>query len=764
MNKYHLIWKQRRQGLNFLKPAACKMIRFPFFNICILTICLFLCVLPLCADTTPHLLIPRFHEPISIDGYLDEKSWKSALKVDDFYTYYPLDGNPAQQKTVGFMGYDDHAIYVAFICFDDNPEKIRASITRRDEILDDDHIVLFLDTQNQGKESYEFLVNPYGIQGDGIYVDMVLQDFTPDYIFRSQGHKFQKGFIVEVEIPFKSLRFPNSSELTFGMAIMRSIKNIDTELIWPKISRNSTTFVPQFAKIGGIKGVQPSNNIEILPELTSQKHDRRLADNDFTKNPFKFQGGVNLKYGPLPGIVFDMAVNPDFSQIEADADKIEVNRRFPLQYDEKRPFFLEGTNIFQTPINAVYTRRIVDPIAGLKFTGSGSGFEIGLLQAIDTYYGSETYLRDISQYQYLFDPEFSQDEFLKQYQNKNSLHSILRIKKNIFDYAHIGGLVTDKRFGDTYNGTYGIDGTFLIGGQYSLSFQALHSQTKDFFDLSVRSGAGYYANLFRGSRTFNFQLFYNDIAPDFEAANGFIERTDYREGGLQIWYDIRKSESFFSLIQPAFYFTRMYDYSGRKIESYLAPSITLEARGRNAFTFGYYRQFEEYAGSDFTKNWYYLAFSNKTFSWLFFDISSRFGDGIFYEALYYGLEPFLGYNRYLRMNLELRPLRNWILEFRIQNYLFEGKYQAQNYRTNQDIYRFKTTYQFTRDLALRFILEHNDYYQDFDINVLFSYQPFPGTVVFAGYNNKLDKLVSSQDKYDRLEQTIFFKISYLFRI
>ncbi len=287
------------------------------FDLILTCIVLFYSVLPSHADDSPHLLIPRFSESVSIDGNLKEEVWKSALQIDDFYTYYPLDGKPAESKTVAFFGYDDHALYVAFICFDDNPDKIRASITRRDEILDDDHVVLFLDTQNLGKESYEFLVNPYGIQGDGIYIDMVMQDFTPDYIFQSQGHKFQKGYIVELEIPFKSIRFPNTSELTFGVSIMRSIKHLDTELIWPKISRDATTFIPQFAKLGGIKGVQPSKNIEILPEITSQKHDTRLAEDIYTQNPVEFSGGLNLKYGPVPGVIFDMTFNPDFSQIEA---------------------------------------------------------------------------------------------------------------------------------------------------------------------------------------------------------------------------------------------------------------------------------------------------------------------------------------------------------------------------------------------------------------------------------------------------------------
>ena len=229
----------------------------------------------------------------------------------------------------------------------------------------------------------------------------------------------------------------------------------------------------------------------------------------------------------------------------------------------------------------LYTRRIVDPIAGLKFTGKSSGYEIGILQGVDEYYGSEEYLQETAQFN---DPEIDDSAFIEKYRNRKSIHSVVRVKKNLANYSHIGAIFSDFRHYDTYSTTYGIDGSFLMFDEYFLTFQALNSNTQDYFNSTAVQAPALHFNLFRGSRTFNFQVSYNDIYPDFEVANGFLERKDYREGSAQMWYDIRQSESFFGLIQPSVYYTQMYNHDGRKIESFLGPSLTLEAKGNNTLT------------------------------------------------------------------------------------------------------------------------------------------------------------------------------------
>jgi len=724
-------------------------------------ILLIICTSIVLAEETTSIEISKFLHPITIDGYLDEIDWKNSARIQEFYAFRPVDGKPADEQTAVLLGYSENSLYIALICFDPNPSQIRASITKRDEIFDDDFVILYLDTFNDGKYAYQIAVNPYGIQADGIVIEAVGEDFNPDFVFYSNGRRFKKGYILEIEIPFKSLRFPIQHRLIWGMSVLRRINHLDKDIIWPAISRNLATFVPQFGKITGLSNISPGNNIELLPEITSNQQGN-LVNNKFSEGPIEYDAGVNLKYGITSNFTFDLAYNPDFSQIEADADKIDVNRRYPLYYDEKRPFFLEGTNIFYTPINAVYTRNLVDPIVGLKATGQIGDYSVGILGGIDPYYGTSEYLADISKYQHYYDPGFNQNDFINSFKNKDSYHGVFRLKKNIWDYSSIGVLATDKEQGDVYSRTIGVDGRFIIASQYVLSFQALHSLSKNYFDTKQKENPAYKASLYKGSRTFSYQLFYTDIYPDFEAANGFLERTDIREFGAYLWYDFLSDKSFFKMIRPNIYSYRTYNHENQQIEQMISPALTFELRGQTECSLSYIRMMEEFYGSNFNKNQYMLSFTNKTFSWLFLNVEAIAGDGIFYDGpYYYSIPPFLGFVHNIVSGLELKPTSQWSTEFKVSNYMFKGRYNSNKYRVKQDIYRIKSTYQFTRSLFLRAIAEHNTYYKEVEVNVLLSYQFIPGTVFFLGYNDYF--VENSSKNYHRYARGFFTKFSYLFR-
>jgi len=716
---------------------------------------LFLIVNCLADDTAFNLYISKFTDPIHIDGVLDELSWKNAAQIKNFYGFQPVDGEPATEQTAVLLGHSESSFYAAFVCFDPMPNNIRSSITQRDDIFDDDFVILYLDTFNDSKTAYQFAFNPHGIQADGIYIEAVGEDFNPDFIFYSEGRRFKRGYIIEIEIPFKSLRFPEEKELIWGLAVLRRINHLDKDIIWPRISRNLSTFIPQFGKIHGIFNISGGNNIELLPEITASKQDN-YANSNPDEGPIEVEAGLNFKYGLTSSLTLDLAYNPDFSQIEADADKIDVNRRFPLKYDEKRPFFLEGTNIFNTPIEAVHTRQMVNPILGFKTTGQIGDYSIGVLAGIDEYYGSKNYLEEESYYKALYDTAFNTSEFMKQYQNEQSYHGVVRLQKNIWDNSNIGILATDKEFGDLYSRTFGVDGRFIYSNEYIFTFQALHSQSKNFFETEQKQDPAFYAELYRRTRTFSFQLFYNDIYPNFEAENGFLERTDFRKFGTYMWYDIQSDKSFFRLIRPNFYAYQMYNHENLQIEQFLAPSITIQTKGQTELSLSYYRIMEEYVGINFNKNQFYLNLSNKTFSWLFIDIDAIVGDGI-----YYGIDPFLGSVQSITTTLQLKPTNQWTNELSANNYKFSGNFNSNEFKIIQDIYRFKTTYQFTRSLFLRFIVESNNYYDDLDINALLSYQPIPGTVLFIGYNDYFSKNVNKN--YQRNFRGFFSKVSYLFR-
>jgi len=731
-------------------------------------------------DSLFTITIPRFEGSVKIDGILDDASWKEAASIKNFYTFRPLDGQKAEEKTAVLLGYGPSALYVAFICFDSTPYNIRSTICNRDEITDDDNIVLYLDTFNSGKEAYIFSFNPYGIQADGVIVDMAPEDYTPDYIHFSEGRFFKKGFIVEAEIPFKSLRFPQDKNMVWGISFGRTIQHLDQDNIWPAISRNSTTFIPQFGKLHGLNDISSGKNIEILPEFTASKfREMDYKEGSLTNEPVDYQMGLNLKVGLLSNLTLDLAYNPDFSQVEANPDLIDVNRRFPLYFEEKRPFFLEGTTIFQTPLQTVYTRRLVDPLLAVKMTGNvGNGYEIGLLGDIDEYYGSEEFLTERALEFSQTDSTFDDSTFFNNYKNEKSFHTIVRLRKEIYDYSKIGGIYTDMRLQDSFSRTYGFDGDLLIAGEYSLTFQALLSETNDLL-LNYKNDPAFYLNLYRGSRTFNFQLFYTDIFPDFEMANGFQQRDpDYREVGTVLSYDIRSDNAFIYLARPSIYLTQMYNHdekdpikNGRKIESYIAPSLTLMTLGQISVTGSYYRQFEDYLGYGFDLDQYLIDISSRTLPWFYAFGYVYWGDGIYYDAPYFGQEPFVGNTRTINWGFEFKPTSNWATRFSGNHYIFKGDNNGFVANVNQDILRLRTVFQFTKEIYLRVILEQNNLYKDPDVNILAGWEPSPGTVLFLGYNDYYtrDRLLlktigKTKLDYTRFAQGLFFKFSYLVRL
>jgi hypothetical protein len=723
--------------------------------------------------------IPHINGSVKIDGMLDDMFWKEAASIQNFYSFHPLDGQPADEQTAVLLGYVESALYVAFICFDSTPYNIRSTICKRDEIKDDDSVVLYLDTFNSGNEAYMFSFNPFGIQADGIVVDMAAEDYTPDFVHFSEGRLFKKGYIVEAEIPFKSLRFPQDENMVWGIAIGRTIQHLDQDNIWPAISRNSTTFIPQFGKLYGLKDISSGKNIEILPEFTASRLNEMNYETSSLDDTLDYQMGLNLKVGLLSNLTLDLAYNPDFSQVEANPDLIDVNRRFPLYFEEKRPFFLEGTTIFQTPLQTVYTRRLVNPLLAVKMTGNvGNGYELGLLGNMDEYYGSKEFLAEKAIEFSQTDTTFDDSTLYDTYQNKKSFHTIVRLRKEIYDYSKIGIIYTDMLLQSAFSRTYGFDADLLIAGEYSLTFQALQSETRDLL-LNYKNDPAFFVNLYRGSRTFNFQLFYTDIFPDFEMANGFLQRDpDYRELGAQLWYDIRSDNAFMSLVRPTIYLTQMYDHdmhepihNGRKIESYIAPSLMLMTRGQISFTGTYFHQFEDYVGYGFNLNQYLIDISSQTLPWLYADCYAFWGDGIYYDAIPLGYEPFLGHTRTINWKLEFKPISNWSTLLSGNHYIFKGMNEGLNTKVNQDILRLRTVFQFTKEIYLRLIVEQNNSYNDLEFNVLAGWEPSPGTVLFLGYNDyyikdrmMLNRIGKTKIDYTRFSQGLFFKFSYLIRL
>ncbi|MDH5715303.1 MAG: carbohydrate binding family 9 domain-containing protein, partial [Candidatus Aminicenantes bacterium] len=325
------------------------------------------------------LKIPRLTSPPKIDGILENPVWEQeALKIEEFLQFAPKEKGTPSEKTVAYLGYDQKNLYIAIRCYDSEPQKIRASITNRDNLYDDDWVVIFLDTFNERRRAFEFFINPVGVQGDAIRTEEggnENESDSWDTAFYTDGKINEEGYTIEMALPFKSIRFPDKENKVWNIAIGRNIPRKGEIITWPGMSREIPGLIVQGREFLIQGKVEKGKNLEVMPLITSLKTQDEKVD---------LQPGVNLKYGVSSDITLDFTLNPDFSHIEADAPQIDINQRFALYYSEKRPFFLEGMEIFQFPeIEMVYTRRIINPFLGAKLTGKVGRLTYGFLSAYD---------------------------------------------------------------------------------------------------------------------------------------------------------------------------------------------------------------------------------------------------------------------------------------------------------------------------------------------------------------------------------------------
>jgi hypothetical protein len=456
----------------------------------------------------------RFDKPPVIDGKLDDEVWQQAKLLKDFYQVQPGDNIAPSKPTEVMLGYDSKFLYVAFHCYDE-PDKVRANIPKRDNIFDDDYVGILFDTFNDHRKAYEFDFNPLGVQADGIWTDGQNEDFNPDIVMESKGLVTSDGWTVEVAIPFKSLRYVAGKDKLWGAHFWRRIKRFNNELdMWMPLNRDISSWLAQEGHLSGLEGISAERTLELIPSLTLSETGKRtgtlsaaqlatgmLDPGRLVNEPIKFDPGLTGKYTITPNVTLDFAINPDFAQVESDQLVVTANQRFPIFFAEKRPFFLEGIDIFQTQIAAVDTRTIIDPDFAVKLTGKVDRNTFGLLLASDNGPGN-----------------FSPEERLTanpRLVGKNASFGILRLKRDIGKKdSFIGLLATYNRFVDRYNELGGFDTRLRVDKQTTFSAQVLATHSRRPF-------------------------FYPDEGGTFDRKeNGFIYAVDYNKNGRHFGYDL----------------------------------------------------------------------------------------------------------------------------------------------------------------------------------------------------------------------------------
>ncbi|UCC38365.1 MAG: carbohydrate binding family 9 domain-containing protein [Candidatus Aminicenantes bacterium] len=697
-----------------------------------------------------YVKVPKFPTSPKIDGKLENPLWEKGAVLDTFTQYEPQEGASPSEKTVAYIGYDKKNLYIAVRCFDSNPKAIRACLAKRDSAFGDDEITIYLDTFNDKKRAFVFQVNPCGIQADGIYTETRRRgrgrgffgfDRNWDTFFLSNAHKDDSGYAVEMAIPFKSIRFPNTNSQVWGLQIMRTVRRKNEEIYWYPRSRDINGFLIQSGTLEIDGTIDKGKNFEVMPVFTGLKQDDEKLDPE---------GGLNLKYGITSDLTADITYNPDFSQIEADMPQNNVNQRYALYYPEKRPFFLEGKDFYDTPFELVYTRKIVDPQLGVKLSGKVGKTTIGFLSAYDI---NPPHIKISS------DSEEEDEEEENPY---SAMINVFRLKRDLFSESHIGIIVTDKEMGyswnsltNNYNRVAGIDGHFKFKNYYTFSFQILSSLSR-FEEEKTDYVPALSFSLSRNARHLQLSASWRSIHPDFEASTGFFRRKDIHSLNSRISYAFLPQNDWIISVRPSFEYRRIYDFDNTLTDEEFQFSTFISGWRQSHFWATFSSELERYEGINFHKKTFRTNFRSEPFSWLSGNISFSFGDSIYYDE-----NPYLGYRTSLGIRATLKPLPNLRLSYNLRNVIFlKEKGGEKEYEVN--ILSQRVTYQLSRSLSLRIITDYNDYHGELYNSVLFSYEYRPGTVFYIGVDDNQEKddsgIFRNEGRY------YFVKFSYWWRI
>ena len=705
------------------------------------------------------------------------------LKLTGFVQRQPHDGQPASEDTVAYLGYTSTDLYVAFVCFDHDPEAVRTHLARREDIFNDDSVMVLLDPFQDHRRGVIFRVNPDGVQADAAFTEGSGTDYSYDQVWDSYARRTSKGWIALMVIPFKSIRFRPGAP-GWGVVLGRKIPRNSEWSYWPRITNAISGTLTQEGTLVGIDGVTGSHNIQFNPYVLGQ-NERTLETVD-PSNPSwsnrKAEGaaGGELKAVLNDQIVLDATINPDFSDIESDSPQFTVNQRYSVYFPELRPFFLENANYFSTPIGLVYTRNIVRPEAGVRLTGKSGDTNFGMLVADDRSYGQALPQRD---------PNFQ----------KKALFGVGRVSQDIGKGSSIGGIYTDYEFANSFNRIGGVDFTAQLNDHWIARGQMVESATQE-LDGTYAAGPASRLSISRTGHSFNLWNNFKDYSTGFQSQVGFINQTDIRSEHIHssyTWYPNVGALQSTGLQGDTFL---AWDHQGNRIGHYstvdgfvqLSRSTSfIPLAGQNSDTVGPQDGYNVPANENFTENFAGLIFRSAPTEQLNFSLQFNQSGNVNYNPAKGGVPTLLN-QQTAEAYITVQPLRMFSID---NTYLLDRDFEAHggDFAYESQTFRTKLNYQFTQALSARVIVEYDNVLanplessllrtKEVSTEALLTWLPHPGTAVYIGYNNDLqnydrtlcshvstgncnpaDPILTRSNNYLNDGRQIFIKASYLFR-
>jgi hypothetical protein len=487
--------------------------------------------------------ISRASGPIKIDGELSDEAWRSATRVEKWYEVKPGDNNEPPVRNVGFLTFDDRFLYVGFEFDDPNPRAIRAPLGDHDNISGNstDFGGIFIDPLNSGRTALEFFVSPRNVQYDAVDDDASGENASPDFFWDSAAKINDHGWTLEMRIPFSSLRYKNVDPQTWGIMLFRNYPRTSRyQFFSTRLPKNSNCLICWENRLLGLDHLPAGGHIVVAPYVSSSVAAR--APDDADGNPLLGEPllgdsnahiGLDLKYTPNANNAMDLTLKPDFSQVESDTAQISANERFALFFPEKRPFFLEGVDLFQTPFQAVYTRTITSPEWGGRITGKEAGIRYTALVTEDE--GGGRVILPGANASSSANQDFASTVFVG------------RAKRDI-GLSFVGAMVTDResRDSDAHNRVYGPDFQWRPSASDVVTGQWLHSdtQTPDRPDLAdewngqTLHGSAFQTYWNHNTRHLDWYTKYAGVGSGFRADTGFIPQVGYHEASAQTGWQV----------------------------------------------------------------------------------------------------------------------------------------------------------------------------------------------------------------------------------
>ncbi len=667
----------------------------------------------------PVITIPQTSQSPEIDGTLDEKIWQGAAVIGEFYQYTPQNGAAPTEKTVAYLVYDEDNLYIGLRCFDSEPDKIRATLTPRNQWQSDDNAFIYIDTYDNQRENFLFQINPLGVQKNSF-----------DTIWHSAAIIDSLGWSGEMAIPFKSLRFPARKEQSWGIVIGRNIYR-KGEIINSVDCRYDDDFYSMFAKARGIRNISDGHILEVLPYgAIRYSQGKTYVERDAAL-------GFDAKFGLAPNLVLDGSFAPDFSQVESDRFFVNFSP-YEYQLAENRPFFNEGASHFALPFSLFYSRRIENPKMMGKLTGKEGPWSIGALTA--------------------WDAPISGDE---------KMVYALRLQKDVFKISKIGMMMSGfESGGNTYNRNFSIDGQFSQGAEHHFQFQLATTFNSDI--PKNENFLLYLHHRIQKVEGINYTFTYLDIGPNYNPQTGIVGQTGYRNPQLSLGYRWHIPDLGLEFVNISTHGNYSEAYGGLKVGRSSGASFSIgtinklnaslsistgEARSQIIHEDQFIWNDNKYPVTNFS-----MSFGTATGSL----IDGNIGYYKSQRALY--VENFTeqreGIDQSLTLGFTIKPTPNILI--RNSDSFYQQKINGETgvlYETwllNNSIH-----YQISRNIFSRVIQQLDTRYKSQQIDFLIGYEFFAGSTFYISY-----KELRNYHRYSfgRENYMVFSKLSYLFRI